>query len=64
MVRSPDSDVETRCNCGFGSPARLALGSEVLDELTVADDKQAFLGRMQDQVNLADYVKSGLPSLY
>lgn len=42
----------------------LPLVPEVLDSLTVADDKAGLLGKLGNEVNLPDYVKSGLPTLY
>ena len=42
----------------------LPLIPEVLDSLTVADDKAGLLRKLGNEVNLPDYVKSGLPTLY
>lgn len=44
--------------------APLPLVAEALDELTVADDKNGFLGRLANEINLPAYVKAGLPQLY
>jgi hypothetical protein len=44
-------------------PLSQELQPETLDRLTVADDK-TFLDRLRHQVNLPDYVKTGLPNLF
>ena len=42
----------------------LPLIPEVLEDLTVADDKAGLLGKLGNEPNLPDYIKSGLPKLY
>ena len=44
-------------------PLSQELEPETLDRLTVADDK-TFLDRLSHQVNLPDYVKTGLANLF
>ncbi len=48
---------------GVHVPLSQELQPEILDRLTVADDK-TFLDRLTEQVNLPDYLKSGLPALF
>jgi cytosine/adenosine deaminase-related metal-dependent hydrolase len=42
----------------------LPLIPEVLEDLTVADDKAGFLAKLANEPNLPDYIKDGLPTLY
>ncbi len=44
-------------------PLSEELQPEVLDRLTVADDR-AFLDRLRHELNLPDYIKVGLPELF